>query len=75
MKGPKILTGCGCGLVLLCLVALAVFLLLPTMTDGRASQNEVLPGIWISGGCGCASMLPFIGGLIWWMVANKKPQA
>ena len=72
MKGPKILTGCGCGLVLLCVVSLVVFMLLPSMTNGRASANEVLPGIWISGGCGCASMIPFIGGLVWWMMAKKK---
>ncbi len=72
MKGPKILTGCGCALTLLCLVSLVVFIALPALTSGRASQNEVLPGIWISGGCGCLSTLVLLGGAVWWMVAKKK---
>jgi hypothetical protein len=74
MKGPKILAGCGCALVLLCGASLLVFVALPVVTEGRASQNEVMPGIMISGGCGCAALIPFVAGLIWWMVAGKKPR-
>jgi hypothetical protein len=33
-----------------------------------------MPGIMISGGCGCAALIPFVAGLIWWMVAGKKPR-
>jgi hypothetical protein len=72
MKGPKILTGCGCALVLLCLVSLAVFIALPEMTNHRASASEVLPGIWISGGCGCLSTLVLLGGVIWWVMAGRR---
>ncbi|MBI1903553.1 MAG: hypothetical protein HYS13_20820 [Planctomycetia bacterium] len=72
MKGPLILLIVSGAFVLLSAIVMAIFLLLPAMTDGRASGEEALWGVIPSASCCSLSFLGVIGGVIWLVVAMSK---
>jgi hypothetical protein len=79
MKGPLILTIAG---ALFGLASFALFvgsLLMPALTNGRASVEEATAGVVVGLLCGGVSGLIFFGGVVWLIVAaasgSKRPRA
>lgn len=60
------------GLVALSFVVTLGIGMLPLLTDGRASEDEVAPAIAASSGCCCMSMFLLIGAIAWFVVSRKK---
>ena len=68
---PKVAVGCTGCLTLLCLLGLAGGLIAPIATSGKASWEEVMPGIISSSVCCFLSVL-LLGGAIFWMVKSNQ---
>lgn len=68
---PKIAVGCSGCLTLLCLMGLITTLILPVATSGKASWDEVIPGIISSGVCCFLSTLLLVGAAVW--LVKSKP--
>jgi len=60
------------GLVALSFVVTVGIGMLPVLTNGRASEDEVAPAIAASSGCCCMSMFLLIGAVVWFVVSRKK---
>ena len=74
MKGPWILLGIGGVLLLLSGAVALVSMLLPALTNGKASPEEAMMGV-IPGCCCCCSALSLgmvIGGIIWLVIASSQ---
>jgi Na+-transporting NADH:ubiquinone oxidoreductase subunit NqrB len=72
MKGAKLTTGIGCGLLLLSLLILGISVALPVATSGRTSWGEASWGIISGSFCSTISFLVFLVGAIWLFATRKK---
>ena len=72
VTGAKILIGVGMLLVVLCAIVVGVSLILPVLTDGRASWEEAMLGAVPGGLCCALSILILLGGVVWLVLGRKK---
>ena len=75
MKGPKVLAGAGCGLLLISLLILGVSLALPALTNGRTSWEEATLGIVPGALCSGLSFLVLAGGVVWLLVTSRRAKS
>ncbi|MFN0020095.1 MAG: hypothetical protein ACKVP0_17685 [Pirellulaceae bacterium] len=72
MKGPWILLGIGGVLLLLSGAVALVSMLLPALTNGKASPEEALMGVIPGCCCSALSLAMVIGGVIWLVIASNQ---
>ena len=72
MKGPWILLGIGGVLLLLSGVVALVSMLLPALTNGKASPEEAMMGVIPGCCCSTLSLGMVIGGIIWLVIASSQ---
>ncbi len=72
MKGPWILLGIGGVLLLLSGAVALVSLLLPTLTNGKASPDEAMMGVIPGCCCSALSLAMVIGGVVWLVIASSQ---
>ncbi len=72
MKGPWILLGIGGVLLLLSGAVALVSLLLPALTNGKASPDEAMMGVIPGCCCSALSLAMVIGGVVWLVIASSQ---
>ena len=71
MKGPWILLAVGGVLLLLSGAVALISLLLPALTNGKASPEEAMMGVIPGCCCSALSLAMVIGGVVWLIIASS----